>query len=65
MSATTTQEPKLKIRHERRRGFQPPWYTVTIYSCPCGRETYLKNSWRGGAPRGAILCGCGKQLPIC
>ena len=38
------------IGRERRRGFQPPWYTVFFYRCAsCGRETTV----RAGAFRGA------------
>ena len=37
------------IRRERRRGFQPPWYTVFIYQCPvCQQETVMRaSSFRG------------------
>lgn len=46
------------IGSERRRGFQPPWYTVLIYRCPaCGQKHYLKVP-RGGMPPGAFGCGC-------
>jgi hypothetical protein len=49
------------IRSERRRSFQPPWYTVYIYRCrECGRETTVRaGSFRGTRPEpsiGAILC---------
>lgn len=49
------------IRTERRRGFQPPWYTVYIYKCPkCGNEVTVRaNSFRGRNPEpgiGAIVC---------
>lgn len=49
------------IRSERRRGFQPPWYTVYIYKCEsCGHETTVRaNSYRGRTPVpgvGAIVC---------
>ena len=49
------------IRRERRRGFQPPWYTVYIYRCgACGRETTVRASaFRGRTPEpgiGAITC---------
>jgi hypothetical protein len=47
---------------EKRRGFQPPWYTVYKYSCPdCGRSlTVRANSFYGKRPVpsiGAIRCG--------
>lgn len=30
------------IRSERRRGFQPPWYTVYVYRCYCcGKEKII------------------------
>jgi len=49
------------IGSERRRGFQPPYYTVYKYRCPkCGRERAIRaNSFRGSRPEpsvGAILC---------
>ena len=56
------------VRSERRRGFQPPWYTVYIYRCPsCGRETAVRaGAFRGIGPNarpepfvGGIYChGC-------
>lgn len=53
------------ITKEKRRGFQPPWYTVTIYECNCGEITTLRDNWRGPAPRGYIKCAhCGAELPI-
>jgi hypothetical protein len=54
----------LKIRIEKRRGFQPPWYTVAVYSCPCGATRTVRRSWKGGAPPGAIKCDCGALLPL-
>jgi hypothetical protein len=49
-------------RSERRRGFQPPYYTVWVYQCPaCGKETYVRaNSFLGKRPvpsRGGFVCG--------
>lgn len=52
------------VKIEKRRGFQPPWYTVAVYRCECGRTTTIRRSWRGPTPRGATLCGCGAQLAI-
>ncbi len=57
------------IRTEKRRGFQPPWYTVYIYRCKgCGKETTVRaNSFRGPNPEpgvGAIRCPhCEKGIP--
>lgn len=46
------------VGHEKRRGFQPPWYTVRVLRCPaCGGKRYLRVSWRGTAPTGGIVCG--------
>lgn len=50
------------IRSEKRRGFQPPYYTVWVYRCPdCRREIFVRaNSFLGKRPvpaRGAIVCG--------
>lgn len=47
---------------ERRRGFQPPWYTVFKYKCPkCGAtHTVRANSFLGARPvpsTGGIVCG--------
>lgn len=49
------------IASERRRGFQPPWYTVYIYACDaCGaRHTIRAGSFRGTTPEagiGGIVC---------
>ena len=49
------------IRSEKRRSFQPPWYTVYVYRCKgCGKETTVRaNSFRGPNPVpsvGAIRC---------
>ena len=46
---------------ERRRGYQPPWYTVYKYTCPkCGTDcTVRAGAFYGKRPtpgRGAILC---------
>ena len=46
---------------ERRRGFQPPWYTVYKYHCPeCRRVVIARaTSFRGPRPEpgvGAIQC---------
>ena len=37
------------IGREKRRGFQPPWYTVFVYLCKeCNQKTYVRaNSFRG------------------
>jgi hypothetical protein len=50
------------IRSERRRGFQPPYYTVYVYRCPaCQREIIVRaGSFRGRTPVpsiGAVICG--------
>lgn len=46
------------IRHERVRGFQPPWRHVFVYKCKdCGKETRLFCP-RSGMPPGAVLCAC-------
>jgi hypothetical protein len=50
------------VRSERRRQFQPPYYTVFIYVCPtCKAEHTLRaNTFRGKRAvvgTGAILCG--------
>lgn len=48
-------------RRERRRGFQPPWYTVFVYKCRCGAEhTIRANSYigtRAVEPVGGFICG--------
>lgn len=49
------------VGQERRRGFQPPYYTVYKYRCAkCGAMRYIRaNSFRGKTPhpgRGAIRC---------
>ncbi len=49
------------VGSERRRGFQPPYYTVYLYKCPaCGsRKVVRANSFRGRTPEpgiGAIRC---------
>ena len=49
------------IGSERRRGFQPPYYTVYVYRCPaCHAMRYIRaNSFRGKTSvpgRGAIRC---------
>ena len=42
---------------ERRRGFQPPWYTVYVYRCPdCNTPHYIHQNWHGGMPLGAFVC---------
>ena len=41
---------------ERVRGFQPPWHTVYIYTCPaCGAKHRL-NAQHGLGP-GGFYCG--------
>ena len=50
------------IRSEKRRGFQPPWYTVYVYQCPtCGAKHFMRaNAFRGKRPEpavGGIICG--------
>lgn len=44
------------IRSERRRGFQPPWYTVFVYECQeCGAEVAVRaNAFRGTRPEPAV-----------
>lgn len=48
------------VRSERRRQFQPPWYTVFIHRCQNGHEVAVRaNSFRGKRPVpgvGAIYC---------
>ena len=49
------------VRSEKRRGFQPPWYTVYVYKCPtCGHEHHVRaGSFRGKRPEpgiGGIYC---------
>ena len=47
----TTIDLRRPIRSERRRGFQPPWYTVYVYRCENGHETTVRaNSFRGSRP---------------
>ena len=46
---------------ERRRGFQPPWYTVFIYKCEhTGKDIRVRaNAFRGKWPVpsvGGIIC---------
>lgn len=53
-----------KVRFERVRGFQPPWYTVMVFECAEGAATRLRVSWHGTAPRGAIVGNCGHTLTI-
>ena len=48
-------------RTERRRSFQPPWYTVFVYTCQaCHKETTVRaSSFIGSRPvpaPGAIYC---------
>lgn len=49
------------VRSERRRSFQPPWYTVFIYQCStCQREVCVRaGSFLGNRAvpsSGAIVC---------
>ena len=48
------------VRSERRRSFQPPWYTVYVYRCSQGHETFVRaHSFRGTRPEsgtGGIYC---------
>jgi len=48
------------IRSERVRDFQPPWRTVFIYGCTCGKETRVRaNAYQGKRPVpgvGGIRC---------
>jgi hypothetical protein len=48
------------IASEKRRSFQPPWYTVFIYKCPVGHRVAVRAcAFRGKTPepgRGAITC---------
>ena len=55
-------EPRHTVTTERVRGFQPPWYSVLAWKCTDGTETRLRVSWRGPAPRGAIIGNCGHLL---
>jgi hypothetical protein len=49
------------IRSERRRQFQPPYYTVFVYRCTCGHEVTVRASAYSGTravpSRGGIVCG--------
>lgn len=46
------------VRSEKRRGFQPPWYTVFVLRCPtCGTERHIRQNWQGGVPSFGIKCG--------
>ena len=46
----------------KRRGYQPPWYKVRVYSpCPeCGYVLQLRVNWLGSSPPGAVMCACTK-----
>lgn len=44
------------VGSEKRRGFQPPWYTVYVYECANGHKHYVRKSWNGPAPLGGIRC---------
>jgi hypothetical protein len=60
----TEMHPDTRIRSEKRRGFQPPWYTVRIYTCGvCKNETTLRVPVRGFGP-GAVFCNCGALLKL-
>ena len=58
------------VRRERRRGFQPPWYTVFVYRCSaCTAEHHVRAGTfigRRAVPSvGAIICGRPiAQLPL-
>lgn len=47
------------VKSERRRGFQPPWYTVFLVSCDgCGTHLYtVRKNWHGPTPPGALPTG--------
>lgn len=52
---------RVPIGSERRRQFQPPWYTVFKYRCPkCSHAVHVRaGSFRGAAAVpgiGAIVC---------
>jgi hypothetical protein len=48
------------LREERVRDFQPPWRTVFVYRCECGREIRVRaSSFLGSRPvpaTGGIRC---------
>lgn len=53
------------VRTERRRGFQPPYYTVVIYRCEAtGIETVVRRNSRGVMPPGAIVGNCGHRVSL-
>ncbi len=53
------------VRIERRRGFQPPWYRVLIYTCPDGAHAVtVRVNWSGGTPPGAIVGNCGRLVTL-
>jgi hypothetical protein len=55
----------VQVRYEKRRGFQPPWYTVKIYRCECGHESTSRVNWHGPTPRGGFYCPkCGTIITI-
>lgn len=52
-----------KSRTDRRRGFQPPWYNVSLYECPvCKAETCVRNRGSGPQVPGAFRCSCGRVI---
>jgi hypothetical protein len=61
MACETVIDLRHPVRSEKRRGFQPPWYTVYVYQCPtCGREHRL----RAQCFRGFKRTPAGHLVPI-
>lgn len=54
------------VREEKRRGFQPPWYRVLVYTCRgTGRLAgTVRVNWRGGRPPGAFVGACGHVVAL-
>ena len=54
----TTPTGHARISYERRRGFQPPYYTVQHIDCPThGRTTWAPSGYRGLRRTAAGLVG--------